>query len=73
MVPSYNSLTLIQIENLIDLERFKKKLLKWYADAKVTLQRTKVVWHLPVCYDLEFGIDLNEVATSLETFNQRNH
>ncbi len=62
MVPAYNSLTLIHREKPIDFDSFKGKLSKWYAEDKKEVYREKLLWRLPVCYDLEFGLDLEEVS-----------
>ena len=62
MVIAYNSLTLIHREEPIAFENFKNTLLDWY-DAKWDKTiRQKILWRLPVCYDLEFGIDLKAVS-----------
>ncbi|HET8736750.1 MAG TPA: 5-oxoprolinase subunit PxpB [Pricia sp.] len=62
MVPAYNSVTLIHREKPIVFEKFKRQLLGWYGEDKRDVLREKILWRLPVCYDLEFGIDLQEVA-----------
>lgn len=62
MVPAYNSVTLIHREKPIAFEKFKAQLLDWYAADKKEIKRDKFLWRLPVCYDLEFGIDLQEVS-----------
>lgn len=62
MVPAYNTVTLIHREKPIDFEKFRSKLLGWYAADKQEVHRQKFLWRLPVCYDLEFGIDLKEVS-----------
>jgi KipI family sensor histidine kinase inhibitor len=65
IVPAYNSLTLILREKPIDFNKLKKRLGEWYAARGDAEARTKYLWRLPVCYDLEFGIDLEEVAKKL--------
>ncbi|MGB7393224.1 MAG: 5-oxoprolinase subunit PxpB [Pricia sp.] len=62
MVPAYNSVTLIHRQKPIAFEKFKAQLLDWYGQDKQDMTREKILWRLPVCYDLEFGIDLKEVA-----------
>lgn len=64
-VPSYNSLTLIQKEAQIDFEIFNKNLRSWYATIDENIPAEKFLWRLPVCYDLEFGLDLKEVSEKL--------
>lgn len=62
-IVGYNSLTLIyekEVLNYFDevsnLELIYKKDLKF-------LVKGKFLWEIPVCYDLEFGIDLEEVSS----------
>ena len=62
MVPAYNSLTLIQRNKKINYEGFKLKLKNWYDKKGKTRKTQKFLWKLPVCYDLDFGIDLEEVS-----------
>ncbi|MDT7830488.1 5-oxoprolinase subunit PxpB [Pricia sp. S334] len=62
IVPAYNSLTLIDWEKPIAFDELKSKLLDWYAADKEGTGREKLLWRLPVCYDLEFGFDLKEVS-----------
>lgn len=65
LVPAYNSLTLIQKDQPIEFENFKQQLLQWYAVKGNTTPKPKYLWRLPVCYDLDFGIDLTEVSDTL--------
>ena len=65
MVPAYNSIALIHRDKPIDFEKFKLQLEKWYAEDSREFKRKRVLWRLPVCYDLEFGIDLMEVSERL--------
>ena len=65
IVPSYNSITLIYREKTIDFIDFKNKINDWYTEGFDSKNRQKFLWRLPVCYDLEFGIDLEEVSKKL--------
>ncbi|EAR01514.1 5-oxoprolinase subunit PxpB [Maribacter sp. HTCC2170] len=65
MVSAYNSLTLIQRKSRVNFEPFKSQLQKWYSKREGIAQNEKYLWRLPVCYDLDFAIDLEEVAQSL--------
>ncbi len=65
MVPAYNSLMLIQRNKRINFEPFKSQLGIWYGQKDNTLKSPKHLWRLPVCYDLDFGIDLEEVSELL--------
>lgn len=64
-ISAYNSLMLICKDKKIDIKSFEKKLLIWYSDNGEAEVTKKNIWKLPVCYDLEFGIDLEEVALVL--------
>ena len=65
IVPSYNSITLIHREKPINFNDFKKKIEGWYTEEFNLNARQRLLWRLPVCYDLEFGIDLPEVSKKL--------
>lgn len=65
MVTAYNSLTLIQRKKKVDFAPFKKQLLNCYSNRSGIKRTDKFLWKLPVCYDLDFAIDLEDVATTL--------
>ncbi|MEM8510566.1 MAG: 5-oxoprolinase subunit PxpB [Bacteroidota bacterium] len=65
MVPAYNSLTLIQLRSNFDQDQMHKQLLDWYSVAKQDISLQRYVWKIPVCYDLEFGIDLPALTKTL--------
>lgn len=67
MVPAYNSLTLINGFENFDYQSFKKKLKTWYGQRVSAKLADRYLWKLPVCYDLDFAIDLQEVAEKLGT------
>jgi len=62
MVPAYNSLALINRKEEIDHETMSKKLHDLYLQRVAGAKKQSYLWKLPVCYDPEFGIDLEEVA-----------
>ena len=65
-VPAYNSLTLVCRSEAISYEKFRSQLRKWY-DSEYKIKKTeRFLWRLPVCYDLEFGVDLEEVSDKLK-------
>ncbi len=64
-VPSYNSLTLINQQADFNFVKLKTSLLEWYADCDNTLILKRNLWKLPVCYDEDFGPDLQETADKL--------
>jgi len=65
LVPAYCSLTLIDRDNKIDFSKTKFELLECYKNRKAKKPAPRYLWKLPVCYDLEFGIDLEEVSKIL--------
>ncbi len=64
LIPAYNSLTLINRENNIDFSKTKFLLQKCFNNRKARGHPQRYLWKLPVCYDLEFGIDLEEISTN---------
>ena len=65
IVPSYNSLLLINRKKEIDFNTISKQLHTWYEQLEQIAKPEKFLWRLPVSYDLEFGLDLQEVAEKL--------
>ncbi|UII75685.1 5-oxoprolinase subunit PxpB [Flagellimonas sp. HMM57] len=63
---AYNSLTMVNNEEQIDFKSIRKIIEECYAD-KTThkAQRKKHLWKIPVCYDENFGIDIQEVSKRL--------
>ncbi len=68
IVSAYNSITLIHREKPIVFKTLKANLNSWYEEKKPATARQKYLWRLPVCYDLEFGIDLEEVSVKLNMY-----
>ena len=69
---AYNSLTVrydvmhnysADYRHYNDFENTVKKLKELYATKQVQKQWKQKVWQIPVCYDIRFGIDLEELAT----------
>lgn len=57
----YHSLLVIYKSSKISFSVLKKELHRIYNDEFIVimnLKKTNTVWEIPVCYDLEFGIDL---------------
>lgn len=65
LVPAYNSLLLIHVKNQIDFKEMKIQIENWYSSKDPVVLPQKFLWRLPVCYDAEFGIDLEEVSSAL--------
>lgn len=66
IVPAYNSVTLILREKPIDFNKLKKHLEQWYLECEGNHKIDKNLWRLPVCYDIDFGIDMLEVSEKLD-------
>lgn len=66
MVPSYNSLLLVNRKMTIDFEKISKDINVGYSKLKESEKPERYLWRLPVSYDLEFGLDLEEVAKKLK-------
>lgn len=45
-----------------DYQKSVNELQEWYAMERASTLSQQKVWEIPVCYDLEFGFDLEEVA-----------
>jgi KipI family sensor histidine kinase inhibitor len=66
MSVAYNSLTMVYNEDHLDFEEVKKLILDCHAEqVSPTIKRKRHLWTIPVCYDLEFGIDVEEVSKTL--------
>ncbi len=62
IVAAYNSLTLINNRKDIQFEELASALRNLYEKREEGVKKEPRHWKLPVCYDLEFGIDLEEVS-----------
>ena len=65
LVPAYNSLTLIHRQKIDAPSVMIEQLKSWYSNVESHIPLKRQLWKLPVCYDEEFGIDLNQAADSL--------
>lgn len=63
-VNAYNSLTLLFKPETISHFNLKEKVQHIYRSGVQKSKEKKKTWKIPVCYDKEFGIDLNEIATA---------
>lgn len=64
-VPAYNSLLLLNRNIVLDYKTFSKKVAEWYTQIEDKKIQKRYLWRLPVFYDVEYGIDLVEVARAL--------
>lgn len=58
----YNSLTILFKENILNFQQEIETLQKIYSLKIKSLKTQNFLWEIPVCYDLEFGIDLKEMS-----------
>ncbi|WP_372973087.1 5-oxoprolinase subunit PxpB [Muriicola sp.] len=65
IIPAYNSLTLVNNRKELKFEEISAALQKLYKERKEGAKKEPRHWKLPVCYDLEFGIDLEELSQQL--------
>jgi inhibitor of KinA len=66
MSVAYNTLTMVYNQDHIDFEDTKNMILECHEkQAKSKTERIQHLWTLPVCYDLEFGMDLEEASKVL--------
>ncbi len=66
LVPAYNSLAIIDNTKSVNLSKLESKLFSLYTKQTSIEKHKRTLWKLPVCYDSEFGIDLEEVAQNLK-------
>lgn len=68
LIQGYNSLTIIYKEFIKDFENEVTLLQAVYSSTLKTAKKDYFLWEIPVCYDVEFGIDLQEISkkSSLE-------
>lgn len=64
-VPAYNSLLLVNKKMSLDYPSFSKKLQDWYLNMGAFKPYQRNLWRLPVSYEKEFGIDLEEISNQL--------
>lgn len=63
-VTGYNSLLIKYDGEILDYEKEVSEFKRIYLTKKKTkISEEKYLWEIPVCYDRQFGLDLEEVAT----------
>lgn len=62
LIVGYNSLTIKFKNEFVDFYEVIKVLKSIYKIKNVTIKQENFVWEIPVCYDLQFGIDLEEIS-----------
>lgn len=68
LVPTFASLTVFYDCTIISSKRLKKKIKALINDGERSVKSKAIVWNIPVCYDDEFALDMENVCnhTSLE-------
>lgn len=68
LVPTFASLTVFYDCTIISSKRLKKKITTLINDGERSVKSKAIVWNIPVCYDDEFALDMENVCnhTSLE-------
>lgn len=68
LVPTFASLTVFYDCTIISSKRLKKKIKALINDGERSVKSKAIVWNIPVCYDCEFALDMENVCnhTSLE-------
>lgn len=64
-VPAYNSLLVVNKEVTLKYVSFSKQLQDWYQNMGDMVPYKRYLWRLPVSYENEFGIDLEEISKQL--------
>lgn len=62
LIQGYHSLTIIYKHNIQDFQKEVQHLKSIYSSALKEKELEYFEWEIPVCYDLEFGIDLKEIS-----------
>lgn len=68
VIIGYSSLTIVFKKRITDYFKEVKSLKEVYNLKDISFKRTPFIWQIPVCYDVEFGKDLQEMSnmTKLE-------
>lgn len=68
---AYNSILVSYKNIIIDLKKTKSELEKIYASDKIIIEKSSILWKIPVCYDPIFGLDLDAISQSKQLDKQR--
>ncbi len=66
IVIGYNSLTIVYVSTIADFFKEKEILTSIYKSSDDFENSGVTLWRIPVCYDEVFGIDLEEMAVTLQ-------
>ncbi|WP_439130236.1 5-oxoprolinase subunit PxpB [Polaribacter sp.] len=62
VIQGYHSLTIVFSHHIINFKKEIQLLQSIYSSTSNKIEQKFHLWQIPVCYDLEFGIDLKEIA-----------
>lgn len=62
ITPAYSSITLVFDNNLLSFKYLKRELISIWTKLDVDHELPSRTFIIPVCYDIEFGLDLDKVA-----------
>ena len=62
LIQGYHSLTIIYMNTIFDFQKEVYFLKSIYKSTLIEKKQKYFQWEIPVCYDLEFGIDLQEIS-----------
>ncbi len=62
LIPTFTSLTVLYDCTVISAKKLKKQLDKLIGSMKSDFNSKATVWHIPVCYDSEFSLDMENVC-----------
>ena len=66
IIQAYNSLTIVFNFKVNNVKNKIFKLQSIYSSTLEIEKKTLYKWEIPVCYDLDFGIDLKEISKKLK-------
>lgn len=61
-IVGYNSLTLVYADFVVNFSDEVQTLKNLYQNLSQSLQADRYIWEIPVCYNIEFGVDLEELS-----------
>lgn len=64
LITAYNSLTIYLKKPIADFDKQVNLLKKLYKKRMDISKQEHFIWHIPVCYDAEFGMDLDYYLTA---------
>ena len=65
-ITGYNSLTIVYLKDIVNFNSEKESLKSLYLIEPPNNQSPSNLWKIPVCYDTEFGIDLEDISSTLK-------